>query len=131
MKRKSMDSLGPLQKAVMETVWDLGEATARQVQARVGKRKQLAYTSVLTILRRLEKAGWLKHRREGRTYVFRPEFSRKQERSRTLKRMIHLIFQGDTRLLFEHLIEDEDLNDEDLAMLRKMIDERRREKENG
>ena len=131
MKRISMDNLGELQKAVMETVWDLGEATARQVQARINKRKRLAYTSILTIMRRLEKAGWLTHRRDGQTYVYRPAFTRKQERTRTLKRIIDLVFQGDSRLLFEHLIEGEDLADEDLAALRTMIDKKRREKKNA
>ena len=131
MKRKSMDNWGDLQKAVMEAVWDLGEATGRQVQARVSKRKKLAYTSVLTILRRLERAGWLKHRQEGRTYIYRPAFTRDQEQTRTVKKVIDLIFQGEPRLLFEHLIEDEDLSDADLAALRKIIDDKRKEKKDG
>jgi len=128
MARKSIDDLGELQKAIMETVWDLGEATARQVQARVGKKNRLAYTSVLTMMQRLERDGWLKHRAEGRTYVYRPAFSREHERTRCLKKITDLVFQGDAKLLFQHLIEAKDLTDQDLAALRKIIDERRKER---
>lgn len=128
MTRKSLDDLGELQKAIMETVWELGEATVQQVLDRLRRKKRLAYTSVLSIMQRLEKVGWLRHRTEGRTYVYRPTLTREQESSRSLKRLTHLVFHGDTRLLFQRIIEDEDLSDEDLVALRQMIDERRKER---
>ncbi len=132
MKRKSMENLGPLQKVIMDVVWDLGEATGRQIQARIQKKKKkIAYTSVMTIMRRLEKAGWLKHRQEGQTYFYQPTSSQGQEKTRTVRKVIDLIYQGESRLLFEHLIEEDDLSDEDLSALRKIIDDKRKEKKNG
>lgn len=130
MARKSVDDLGRLQKAVMDVLWDEGEATGRDVQTRLGGREKFAYTTILTILQRLEKAGWVKHRREGKTHVFSATHSREQERSRCLKNIIDLVFQGDAQLLFQHLVEFKNLRDEDLKALRKVIDKKRREKSN-
>lgn len=65
MSRGSLDDLGELQKTVMEIVWTLGEASVNQVRAKLGRRK-LAYTTVLSVMQKLDKAGWLTHREEGR-----------------------------------------------------------------
>lgn len=126
MTHKSIDDLGELQKAIMETVWDLGEATARQVLERVSGDKNLAYTSVLSIIQRLEKYGWLKHRIDGRAYIYQPVIPREQEATRSLRQFIERVFHGNTQLLLQHLIEDEDFTPEDLQALKKMIDKKKR-----
>ena len=59
MARRLLDTLGPLQKAIMSVVWELGEATVRQVFERLGKGRELAYTTILSSMHKLEKAGWL------------------------------------------------------------------------
>ena len=128
MTQKSIHDLGHLQKAIMETVWELGEATARQVLERVSRKKPLAYTSVLSIMQRLENMGWLKHRVDGRTYIYQPALSRKHESIRSLRKFIDRVFHGDSALLFQHLLEDEDLSKADLTVLREMIDKKRKEK---
>jgi BlaI family penicillinase repressor len=79
MSRGSLDDLGDLQKAVMEIVWSLGEASVNQVRAKLGRRK-LAYTTVLSVMQKLDKAGWLTHREEGRAYVYLPTKSRDEVR---------------------------------------------------
>ena len=73
MAKRSLDDLGDLQSAVMNAVWDLGEATVVQVRDRLAADKELAYTTVLSVLQKLEKAGWLKHRTDGRSYVYLPK----------------------------------------------------------
>jgi predicted transcriptional regulator len=128
MKRKSLDSLGQLQIAVMEIVWDLGEASVSQVRDKLAQKKSLAYTTVLSAMQKLEKAGWLRHRSEGRTYVYRPRRSRKEAGTNALEQFTHRVFDGDPVLLFEHLIDNEQLSDEELARLRKLIDRRRKER---
>lgn len=130
MTRKPIDDLGFLQKKIMETVWELGEATARQVLERVSDKKPLAYTTVLSIMQKLEKLGWLKHRTENRTNIYHAVHSRKYESVRSLRKFTEKVFQGDSHLLFQHLIEDEDFSEEDLLEFRKMIDQKRKEKRN-
>jgi predicted transcriptional regulator len=127
MSRKSIDALGKLQKGVMETVWDLGEATVQQVLERLSRQRPLAYTTVLSAMQKLEKVGWLRHREEGRTYVYQPTRSRAEAGKSSLRRFTEHVFGGDPLLLFQHLLEDQDLSAEDLAALRKMIDQRRKE----
>jgi predicted transcriptional regulator len=131
MARKSMDHLGALQKTVMETVWELGEATVQQVLDRLSRAKPLAYTTVLSAMQKLEKAGWLKHREEGRTYVYLPTRSRQEEGRNSLRKFVDRVFGGDPLLLFQHLLEDRELSAEDLAVLKKMIDQRRKELYHG
>ena len=128
MTRKSLDDLGRLQRAVMETVWELGEATVNEVRDRLTRDKNMAYTTVLSVMQKLEKSGWLRHRAEGRTYVYIPKRTREQEGTHSLREFTGRVFEGDALLLFQHLIEDEELSDEDLATLRKMIDRRRKER---
>ena len=127
MRRKSIDELGELQRTIMETVWELGESTVTQVRKRLAERKDLAYTTVLSAMQKLERTGWLRHRSEGKTYVYRACESRQESGTKSLRRFMDRVFQGDPLILFQHLLEDEDLSDEDLATLRKMINRRKKE----
>jgi BlaI family transcriptional regulator, penicillinase repressor len=124
---RSLDDLGDLQKAVMEIVWELGEATVNQVRDKLTRRKPLAYTTVLSVMQKLDKAGWLAHREEGRAYVYRPTRSRQEAGRRSLRQFINRVWAGDPIAAFQHLLDDHDLSAEDLAALRKMIDKRRKE----
>ena len=78
MAERSLDNLGKLQRAVMEIVWELGEASVSQVRARLGRRKPPAYTTVLSVMQKLEKTGWLAHREAGRAYVYIPSCTREE-----------------------------------------------------
>jgi predicted transcriptional regulator len=126
MARKSIDALGALQMAVMEAVWELGEATVGQVRDRLDREPEPAYTTILSVMQKLEKTGWLTHRAEGRSYVYLPTRSRDQAGTTTLRTFIDRVFRGDPLLLFQHLLEDEKLSQQDLLALRKMIDRKRR-----
>lgn len=126
MGRASIDELGELQKAAMEAVWALGEATVQQVRERLGREPEPAYTTVLSVMQKLEKAGWLGHRAEGRTYVYVPTRSRDEAGTSTLRRFIDRAFRGDPLLLFQRLLDDQELSEAELAEIRKMIDRKRR-----
>lgn len=127
MTGRSLDDLGDLQAAVMEVVWDLGEATVGQVRDRLTGEKELAYTTVLSVLQKLEKAGWLKHRAEGRSYVYLPRRSRSDAGRSALRKFTERMFGGDPLVLFEHLLDDDRLTADELAELRKMLERRRKE----
>ncbi len=128
MGRKRLDELGSLQQAVMEVVWEKKEATVQEVRTAIKGRKRAAYTTVLSVLQKLEKAGWVRHRAEGRAYVYAPLRSREQEGSSALWRFIDGVFRGDPMLMFQHLMDGNRLDDEALAELRRMIDARRKER---
>jgi len=129
MTRKSLDNLGQLQRAVIELVWELGEANVHQVRERLQGPKKLAYTTVLTAMQNLEKAGWLCHRKEGKSHVYLPTKTREQAGVSSLKRLVKQVFDGDAMLMFQHLIRQSNLSDGNLKELRSMIDEAREEKQ--
>ena len=128
MKRKPLDDLGELQRTVLETVWDLGEASVHQVRERLNGRRRLAYTTVLTVMQKLEKAGWLEHRNEGKSYVYTPALSREEAGAGSVRGFVKRVFEGDAMTLFQHLIRESDLSDEELNELRAMIEEKRKER---
>ena len=127
MAKRSLDDLGDLQSAVMNAVWDLGEATVVQVRDRLVSDKELAYTTVLSVLQKLEKAGWLKHRTDGRSYVYLPKRSRDDAGKSALRQFSERLFGGDPLVVFEHLLDDDRLTAAELAELRKMLERRRKE----
>ena len=129
MTRKQLDELGSLQQQVLETLWALGEATVEQVRGALPGDRQPAYTTVLSVLQKLEKAGWVGHRSEGRAYVYAATRSREQAGSSALWKFVDGVFRGDPLLLFEHLIDDERIDADDLSRLRAMIDERGQERD--
>ncbi len=127
MSGKLLDDLGELQRAVIEVVWNLGEASVHQVRKELARKKKLAYTTVLTAMQKLERNGWLTHRRDGRIYIYRPTQTRTQAAVRSVRQMVRGLFKGDSRVLLQQLIEQEPLSKKDLDELRKMLDRRRKE----
>jgi predicted transcriptional regulator len=127
MSSKSLDDLGRLQRAVIEVVWELGEASVHQVRKRLARKKKLAYTTVLTAMQKLEKAGWLQHRAQGKTYIYLPTRSREQAGAKSVEKFMERMFDGDALLMFQHLMRQSNLSDEELRELRKMIEQKRKE----
>ena len=74
--------LGPLETAVMDRLWKRRQATVRDVVDDLAKSRSLAYTTVMTIMTRLHAKGLLVRDREGKTYVYRPAFTRDEHRAR-------------------------------------------------
>jgi predicted transcriptional regulator len=80
--------LGPLEAAVMERLWKRGRATVREVVEDLGRSRALAYTTVMTIMTRLHAKGLLARDRDGKTYVYRPAFTREQHRERLSRDLV-------------------------------------------
>ncbi len=130
MERKSWDDLGDLQRTVLETLWELGEASVHQVRDRLNrKKKKLAYTTVLSALQKLEKAGWLTHRAEGKSYVYMPTRTREEAGAGSVRRFLQRVFAGDAVALFQHLIRESDLNADELAELKRAIEEKEKQED--
>jgi len=127
MNKIALDSLGQLQRAVMEAVWKLGEASVHQVREHLNGRKRLAYTTILTTLQKLEKAGWLDHRSEGKSYVYFATTSRDEAGAGSVRGFLKRVFADDAVAMFQHLISEGDLTEDDLTELRKIIEKKRRE----
>jgi BlaI family penicillinase repressor len=127
VKQKSLDDLGELQRAVIEIVWDLGAATVHQVRKQLGRKKKLAYTTVLTAMQKLEKAGWLRHRVQGKSYLYLPTRTREEAGAKSVRKFVERMFGGDAILMFQHLMREGRLTDKEIRNLRKMIDQKRKD----
>lgn len=127
----SLDELGELQRAVMEKIWELGEATVQQVREQLGRDPQPAYTTILTVMQKLEQAGWLSHKNDGKAYIYVPTRTRREAGTASIRQFMRRVFAGDSKALFQHLLEDENLTPEELAEFRKMIDRRRKGQHHG
>lgn len=128
MSRQSIDDLGQLQRAVMEILWERGEATVHEVRDALDRERQLAYTTILTTLQKLERSGWLEHRAEGKSYVYFPTRSREQAGAGSVKQFLKRVFDDNAVAMFQHLIREGDLSEDDLNELREMIEKERKER---
>src|SRR4051794_16235199 len=114
----------------MDAIWGLGPLTVQQVRDRIDPRAELAYTTILSVMQKLEKQGWLRHRAApgGRAYLYSAVKSREQAGAGVLRGIVERVFGGDPLLLFQRLIDDHGLSDAELEQIRRMIDQRRKEK---
>jgi BlaI family transcriptional regulator, penicillinase repressor len=129
MSKHPLDQLGELQRAVMEAVWQLGQASVRQVWQQLSRKKELAYTTVLTAMQRLEQAGWLRHHMDGKKNIYQATRTREQAGIKSVQRLIQRMYEGSAFLMFQHLVDEGELKDEDLMKLRALIDKKRKERQ--
>ena len=107
---------------IMGVLWELGDGTVGEVRERL--QDDLAYTTVLTILRTLEEKGHVGHEAEGRAHRYRPLVDREEAQDSAVDRVTRKLFSGSTELLLTHLVSDSDLGDDELSRLRALLDER-------
>lgn len=124
--------LSDLQLELMRIVWDRTEVTAVDVHAELIERGvPLAPTTVATLLSRLEKRGFLRHRKDGRQYVYRARVAEQDVRRSMLARLTQFFFGGDEGALLSHLVEDRPIASGDLEQIKRLIREREPEPESG
>ena len=117
MARKRSSTLTDAELRVMAVLWEKGEATVREVADALERKHNLAYTTVLTVLRVLTDKKYVTAKAEGRAHVFRPLVSRDAARVGAVKQMLSAFFGGSTDALAQHLIEN---NSIDLDKLREI-----------
>lgn len=120
-------NLSEIQLAVMRALWREGTATTATVHERMGKPRSLAYTTVATLLSRLEKRGLVRSSKEGRERVFVPLVSEAEVRRNMVSDLVSKLFRGDPRALVSHLVTDEEFDEADLKTVRRML---RKERQN-
>ncbi len=123
-----------LSKAEMEVariVWDLQEATVRQVLETLPSRRKIDFSTVQTYLRRLEQKGYLRAKRQGKTMVYRARVRPESVIRETVDDLVNRLFDGQTIPLLHHLIHGRSISDEELGQLRAMIDQLETDRDNA
>ena len=93
----------PLELLCLRTLWSLGEGNVKDVQQAIAGSKTLAYTTVMTLLDRLEKRGCATRRKPGRSFLYRPKINRDTMRDRALKQLLAGFFDGSADALLAYL----------------------------
>lgn len=107
---------------VMTVLWDRGPSTVAEVRKALDD--QLAYTTVLTVLRILEEKGHITHAEEGRAHRYEPLVERAAAGDSALRRLKERLFGGSHELLLTRLVDDEDLTEDELRRMRDLLAQR-------
>jgi len=106
--------------SLMEILWDRGPSTVAEVRAELPD--DLAYTTVLTILRNLEGKGYVTHEEEGRAHRYVPLVERDAAQRSALQALKHKLFRGSTELLMTRLVAEKDLSDAQIKRIQRLLD---------
>ena len=125
MPRPKSPTLTDGELRLMRVLWEKGESTVSDVVDALNGRPKPAYNTVLTLLRIMEKKGYVTHRKDGRAFIFLPLIGRADASRNALSILMNRFFDGSPGLLVLNLLEDEQLSAEALKQLRDRIDEAR------
>jgi predicted transcriptional regulator len=107
---------------LMQVLWDFGPSTVAEVRDRI--HDDLAYTTVLSMLRTLEAKGYVTHDAEGKAHRYSAAVDRDAARRSALRAMSEKFFKGSTATLLTHFVAEEKLSDADVARLRSLLAKR-------
>ncbi|HPF14207.1 MAG TPA: BlaI/MecI/CopY family transcriptional regulator [Planctomycetota bacterium] len=113
--------LGELQLAIIRILWEQGEATVAQVHQVLHSDGGRALTTIATMLKKMEKKDVVRHRLDGRQFVYQATVSESQVRNSMVSELTERLFQGDVAALVNHLIADERVDGDELAKLKRLI----------
>lgn len=106
---------------VMHVLWANGPSTVAEVQAAL--EDELAYTTVLTMLRVLESKGYVTHEEKGRAHQYRALVEQEQAGRSALRRLMPRLFQGSPEKVLLHLVSDRDVSEEEIRRMRDLLNE--------
>lgn len=106
---------------IMDILWERSSGTVGEVQERL--QDELAYTTVLTVLRTLEQKGFVGHEAEGRAYRYYPLVERSEAQASHVDRLLRKLFSGSPELLLTQLVSERGLSKDELKRLRKLLAE--------
>jgi predicted transcriptional regulator len=122
MRRKSLTHLGETEMEVLHHVWDLGEATVADVRERILDDRDVAYTTIMTVMKKLAEKGYLTYHKEGRSYVYAPAQEPDKVQHSLLQRLMNKVFEGSPSALVQTLVRREDLSDNEREEIKALID---------
>ena len=117
-------TLTPQELAIMKVVWSLEKATVRDVHAALLQKRQVAYTTVMTMMRILEEKGYLKKVQVDRAYVYKPAKPRQQVVGAIVRDFVDRVFDGASDSLLLHLASDNTLTDKQRRIVKQLIEEK-------
>ena len=124
MTREDLPALSPSETEVLRLVWQLEKASVQEVCERLPAKRSITYATVQTLLRRLEKKGYLKHTVNGKAHVFSAAVKRDHVVKRSVGDFLDRLFGGDPVPLVQYLAEHGEISADDIENLKQLIDKK-------
>ncbi len=117
--------LSDAQLEIMRVVWDRGEVAVGEVWEALAQQRPIARNTVQTVITRLAQKGWLKHRKQGRAFLYRAAAARDATVRGMVRRLVDTVFSGSAEGLVLAMLEGRGLSREEADRIRKLIDSAR------
>ncbi len=121
-RKKNSEQLTPLELDLMKILWETGPASVQEVLERLPRERDLAYTTVQTMLNVLYRKGRVERKLKERAYYYRPVLSRQKALGQMVGDLVDRVFSGSAESLVMNLLETRRLTPEKLARLNEMLD---------
>src|SRR5438876_10603843 len=118
--------LGKVQLEIMRILWRRSRATAREITEEMCRTQRVAHSTVQTLLRQLQAKGAVTYEVEDRTFVYRPLYQQDEVAETAARDLLTRLFNGSVSRLMAHLLQHEEISDEELARLRELIEKGRK-----
>lgn len=128
MRKQKTHRLGDLQLKIMKVLWQRGESTVGEVNEAISKDRDLAYTTIATMLRKMEVRGLVAHRADGRTFVYRAAVDSHAVTSNMSDHLLDRLFEGSLADLVCHLLSTREVSRDELVKIEKLIAQRKKAK---
>ncbi len=125
MSRTKTFRLGDLQLKIMKLLWAGREATVAELHAQLQDDKELAYTTVATMLRKMENRGLVQHRSEGRTFVYQAAVPEEAVTRGMADHLVDRLFEGSLTDVVTHLLSTREVSLDELTQLEQLIAKRK------
>src|ERR1051326_7050823 len=122
MARRKSPTLTEAELRLMEVLWDRGKSTVNDVADAVSGSAPLAYSTVLTTLRILERKGYVRHAKEGRAFVYEPVVGRGEASRSAVRYVLSRFFGNSHELLVLNMLADEQIDQQELERLKDLIE---------
>ncbi|MEO1023144.1 MAG: BlaI/MecI/CopY family transcriptional regulator [Bacteroidota bacterium] len=119
---RSWMPLGKTELEIMNHMWELEEATVSQIHKRILEKREVAYTTIMTVMKNLTDKKVLKYRKEGAKYVYTPVKMPDQLKERLASDIINAVFKGSASALIQTLAKQEKLSDQEKKEIRDILD---------
>jgi len=124
MTNLNLPTVSPAETEILRLVWQCGQATVQNICDALPARRKITYATVQTLLRRLEKKGYIKHHNKGKAHVFFPAVKSEDVIKRSVSDFLDRLFGGDPVPLMQYLAEHGKFDIDDIESLRKLVNKR-------
>jgi Predicted transcriptional regulator len=122
MPRRQSATLTEAELKIMEVLWQRKSGTVQQVLDDLPQKPALAYNSVLTVIRILEKKGYVEHAKDGRAHIYAPVIEREDARRSEVKHLVSRFFKNSQEQLVLNILEERGLGRDEIDRLKLMLE---------